>query len=117
MTLDALHTFFSSFGYCTETEELLQQAVEKLLRGAGIDYAAQFRLSASDRVDVLVGRVGIELKIKGRNAEIVRQLHRYVQHDAIDGILLITSRARHQQIPDRLNGKTIRVLWVGGAAL
>ena len=85
----------------------IHAAVAEALAGAGLDYIHEYRLGPRCRIDFAVGRVGIEVK-KGRpaTAQLVRQLRRYLESDALDGIVVVTQRAT--ALPDTLCGRPVR---------
>jgi hypothetical protein len=104
--LDALATW--SFTY--DNEFVLQDGVAIALRRADFDVEREVRLNARDRVDLLVGRIGIEVKVGGSPARVLAQLHRYARSERIDGLVLVTNQMR-QRIPCEINGKPVeRVL-------
>ena len=57
----------------------------------GRNSASRFFLSAADRIDFLVGRVGVEVKIGQPRRQILRQLERYAGSDRLDELLLVSS--------------------------
>jgi hypothetical protein len=85
----------------------IHAAVAEALAGAGLDYIHEYRLGPRCRIDFAVGRVGIEVK-KGRpaTAQLVSQLRRYLESDALDGIIVVTQRAT--LLPDTICGKPVR---------
>lgn len=96
------------------TPELaLQDAVEKALRIEGFVFDREVRRGA-DRIDFLVGTVGVELKVKGSLAEVTRQLKRYAAWEEIDELLLVTTRGHHLGVTTRLNEKPVLVHIVRG---
>ena len=50
------------------------------------------------RIDFVIGRVGIELKIAGSVSDVTRQLWRYADSGRFDALVLVTSVSRHNQI-------------------
>ena len=87
-------------------ERDIHAAVAEALAGAGLEYAHEYRLGPRNRIDFLVGRVGIEVK-KGRPAasRLVAQLRRYLESDALDGAIVVTQRAT--ALPDTICGKPV----------
>jgi len=55
-------------------------------------------LTRADRIDFLLGRVGIEVKVKGSSADVTRQLWRYADSPQIDGLLLVTTKREHRRV-------------------
>ena len=88
-------------------ERDIHAAVAEALAGAGLEYAHEYRLGPRNRIDFLVGRVGIEVK-KGRPAasQLVKQLRRYLESDMLEGIIVVTQRAT--VLPDTICGKPVR---------
>ncbi len=96
------------------TEAAMQVGVAGVFEKVGIAFAREHRFSAEDRVDFFVDGVAVELKIKGSVTDILRQLHRYAQHESVREVLLVTTRNLHRDMPPEMNGKPVRVLVVGG---
>ena len=98
------------FTYADEYD--LQEAIAAALTAAGLPAAREVPLGAL-RVDVLVGRIGVEVKIKGSPSDVVRQLQRYAHSDRIDELVLATTRSAHLAVPQTLAGKPVHVcpLW------
>lgn len=84
-------------------EKVTQTAIANAFEFAGVLFEREVRLSEADIVDFMVGGVAVEVKIKGAKAAIYRQLERYVEHDCVTSILLVTSRSMH--LPSTINGK------------
>jgi hypothetical protein len=61
-------------------------------------------------LDVPRWRIGIEVKIAGTHAEVLRQLTRYAALPDLDALVLVTTRAKHHNIPVELNGKPLRLV-------
>lgn len=76
---------------CT-TERALQDDVESVLTAAGTAFIREHRFGPRDRIDFLVGRTGLEIKIKGGARDIHRQCLRYCERPEIDALVLATTR-------------------------
>ena len=80
----------------------------------------EHRLGARDRADLFVryrtepGSPGIAVEVKtaGGLPDVAEQLLRYAEHDEVAGILLVTTKSAHLQIPSILLGKPCRVLCI-----
>lgn len=92
--LDAL----SRRAFCVTTERQLQDAVASVLVEHGLDVKREVYLEDASRIDLLVGDIGIELKIDGSNTALIRQLDRYAHHPRIGSLILVTTRRRHRDI-------------------
>ena len=101
----------SSFRYSRETQ--LHLGIEQCLVAAGFEPKSEQRITGG-RIDFLVNRVGVEVKIKGTAADLLAQLVRYSVEESIDALLVVTTRVRHRDLPRELNGKPVRVILIGG---
>ena len=104
----------------------LQAALaEALARVPGATVTREVRLqSPTDRIDLTAEfgladfggsvdaetRIGIEVKVKGALAAVVRQLTRYAKDPSIDGLILVTTKASHHAVPRELEGKPVRLV-------
>ncbi len=108
-----------TFRYHATSEADIQRALGQALTRLGIPHIREHVLTARDRLDFLVSPdltpalsgagLGIEVKVGGSAQDAVRQVHRYLQHDALTGILLVTTRLTHR-LPDTIGGKPVAVL-------
>jgi len=101
------------------TEEQLQERILLALMTSGMPFLREYNLGQSGRIDFYnpEHRVGLEVKVKGSSALVTRQLYRYAENDQVDALVLVTSKARHATaLPEKMNGKVIRVvtLWRSG---
>lgn len=101
------------FRFTSEAE--LQNGIGRALTDARLLFAREVTLSEGDRIDFLVGRCGVEVKILGSAAEILRQLHRYAQSERVDSLVLVTSLMRHRTMPAEMNAKPVTVLHLLGS--
>lgn len=99
------------FRYVDEDE--LQQGLAAALSAAGLRVEREVRLDARSRIDLLVERVGVEVKVGGPAAALERQVQRYAASDAVDAVVVVSSRVRHLRLPAELNGKPVEVLSAG----
>lgn len=75
------------------SEATAHRDVENALSGAGIEFKSEVQLSASDRIDVLCGAVGVEIKVGHSRRSIWKQLQRYAKHGNIEALVLATGTA------------------------
>lgn len=81
-------------------EYALQDAIGLALRQAGANPQREVRLNPTDRIDLLIGTTGIEVKVAGTAARVHRQLRRYAACDRITELVLVTTRVQHTTITD-----------------
>lgn len=94
-------------------EAAMQEALARALAAEGVPYQREVTRGA-DRIDFVVGRVGLELKVKGSVTEVHRQLDRYTAWPELDELVLVTTRGQHLRVGDSINGKPVRVHIVRG---
>jgi len=112
VTPAAIATALRGFAFRFSTEAELQQGVAAALAERGIDAQPEARISARDRLDFLCGTVGIETKIKGSAADLLRQCQRYLRSDALSGLVVVASELRLSGFPPTLVGKPVEVVTV-----
>jgi hypothetical protein len=104
--LDRLVQALASRRFRVQRELALQDAIDAVLVEEGIAFEREHELSKRDRPDFWVAPIAVEVKVDGSFAEVLRQLHRYAQHESVEGILLVTSRAQHTAgLPETLTGR------------
>jgi hypothetical protein len=104
--------------YRFSNEDQLQEGLAGALEEAGLHPDREVILSRTDRIDIVVDRVGIEVKVDGRGHDVAKQLERYAAHPDIDELILVTSRARQvKHIRETLNGKPVTVICIAGGGL
>ena len=106
-----------SWRFAVMNEAELQWAIGKLLTEARVAFIREFSLGRRDRVDFFLTANGIavECKCKGGYTEVVRQLHRYAEHEVVKEIVLVTKFMRHDMIPDRMCEKPVHICVLPGA--
>lgn len=98
------------------TEDRLQEGIAAALAEDGCDVAREARI-AGGRIDLLVGRVGVEVKVAGAAGDVARQLRRYLEGGDVDELVLVTSRVRHLRLPEAIAGRPVHVVTLAGAGL
>jgi hypothetical protein len=101
----------SRFAAAPEVE--LQNAIALALGEAGIAFEREVVLGPGDRIDFLVGDVGIEVKVDGSLSDVTRCLHRYLGSERVSAVVLATTRFRHRAVPREMQGKVIAFVHVG----
>ena len=109
-SMDRIATALSTVRMPAQPEEYdIHAAVADALADAGLEYTHEYKLGPRCRIDFLVGRVGIEVK-KGRpaTADLTRQLRRYLESDALDGVIVVTQRVT--ALPTAIHDKPVRLI-------
>ena len=101
---DIIRSLHSVQFHCNSEEEL-QDGIAELFPSA----EREVRLSGTDRIDFLIGGIGIEVKMAGSLAGVTRQLHRYAQSERVNALILVTTKHRHDMLPSYINGKRLEV--------
>ena len=57
--------------------------------------------------------IAVEVKVRGATNAVTRQLLRYAHYPEVTELVLITTLARHAQVPRVLSGKTVHVIYLG----
>lgn len=107
-TVESVRRIIRGHRWRLEVEATLQADISAKLTSAAIAHEREVRLDAKNRIDFLVGSVGIEVKIKGAKRDIYRQVERYAAFDRISEVVLITNVAT--RMPATICGKPIHVI-------
>lgn len=75
------------------SEAVAHLSILSALEAAGIPYESEVRLTKAERIDVLCGSVGIEIKVGHPRRAIWKQLRRYAALDAVEALVLATGTA------------------------
>lgn len=132
--LKTLEELLHSYRFNFTNEEELQRAVQAVLTEEGVSFVREYEITyaatparqqeadgavleksrpaGKDRIDFLVGDIGLEIKIGFSYAEVVRQLHRYAAAPEIACLMLLTSRLQHT-MPKEISGKTLCTVNIG----
>ena len=105
------------FNWSTEAD--LQEGLHEALQAAGLKSVREVRLTPRDRIDLLVGTVGVEVKVHriGRVMQarkVLDQLRRYAASDQVTELVLVTTSIRHKAMPTEVGGVPLTVVVVGG---
>jgi hypothetical protein len=100
------------------SEAELQEAIARVLTEAKFTFEAEVRLTPKDRIDFMVGDVGLEVKLSGTTSEIAAQLQRYAASPLVRCLLLVTTRLRYGLFEGKtFLGKSVLVARVTGGFL
>lgn len=105
-------------GYRYRDERDLQAELARVLEAGWPDpVLREVPLAGAGIIDFLVGTIGLEVKVDGGVSAVTRQLSRYLQSQALEGVLLVSTVAGHAAVPRELHGKPIGVVQlIGGFA-
>lgn len=110
---DSLVAILSDYTFRHTSEEELQRAVAQVLQSHEVPHEREARLDGLDRVDFLIrDSIAIEIKVDGSLSLVTRQIHRYLQCERVEGIVLLTSRRKHLNLPETISGKPVRTVWI-----
>lgn len=98
-----------------EAEKQTQAAIADALDQRIDGWAREVRVVGGVIDFVALGDIGIEVKLKGQEREIERQLEAYAADPALAGLILVT--AKPVALPARIAGKPVAVLDIARAWL
>lgn len=90
------------------SEADLQDGIEQLFRIHGCPYRREVQLADGERIDFMVGTIGVEVKIKGAAASVNAQLERYAPH--VSELVLVTGRLQLTRMPEQVGGVPLTVV-------
>lgn len=93
-------------------EDELQRGIAEALEAAGIAFERE-AVRGRDRFDFLVGRIVVEVKVKGSRAALIEQVYRYAKRLDVDGIVIATTRSQHRGADGIFAGRPCRVVHLG----
>lgn len=115
--LEETRSRINQFRFCFSTERELQDGLAQVL---GDDWKREHSISQEDRLDFFHEKAGvaIEAKIDHGLTPLTRQVHRYLGHDEIKGILVVTTKVSLSNMPDEMRGgKPVYVATLIGSIL
>ena len=108
--LEELSRLLGANRYSFQSEAELHECLADVLDAAGVAYQREVRLSEAHRVDFMVGRLAVEVKLSGPLSALTRQVHGYLQHEEVDGVLVVAAKTRLAGLPGEVSGKPVRTL-------
>jgi hypothetical protein len=118
VTVETLVTRLQQYRWPMGVELDFQNAVAAWLDREHVRYRREFDLGAAGTIDFHFpdNRIGLELKVQGSPAAVMRQLQRYAQSPEIAALVLLTGRAALARCAPSLSGKPVHVVttWAGG---
>lgn len=89
----------------------LQLGIAAIFEQHGVPFSREVILNDRDRIDFMVGALGIEVKVQGTRRDVFQQLTRYLAHTRVDEVLLFTTRSQLRVMPTTHAGKRIHVFY------
>lgn len=103
--------------YRYTNEATLHRGLAAALDQEGVAYEHEVKVIGG-RIDFIVERCGVEVKIKGSTAALDEQIERYAVNDHLDEFLIVTTAPIHRRaLMHTANGKPVDVLVIGGLSL
>lgn len=95
--LDQISNLLARLTFRYRDERELQAGIHCALEGAGYSPEREVVLAPGDRIDLLLRseKVGIEVKVGGNAETLFRQCERYARSTSVDGLIVLTNRAKH----------------------
>lgn len=115
LDIEAVAAAFSGKRYPLEDEIRAQALMFDDLRVKFGGLVEREASAPGGRIDFRVADIGVEIKVKGQPAAIMRQVARYLDSPNLSGIVLVTGKA--VAIPAMIKGKPVRVVNLGAAWL
>lgn len=112
--LERISAALSAGRFDLSEETQCQAQIETWLRERmpDVEISREHRLSPRDRPDFFICGVAVEVKMnKCRPSDVLRQLTRYAEHEAVEALVLVANRAAH--LPRTLNGKPLVLVSLG----
>lgn len=97
----------TTFRWRGHNEQSLQDALAAVL-----PHLREYALSPEDRVDFFLDGEALEVKVSGSVSQVLRQLHRYAQHEAVTSLILVTTRMVHRNLPSIIHGKPLTIIYL-----
>lgn len=107
----------SAFRFASEAA--LQAGIGQVLAAAGIPHRREVQVGPAGRLDFLTDEgLAIEVKVDGTAPALARQVLRYAQRPEVHAVLIVTTRAKHHEVPpEAFGGKPGRVHFLLRSAL
>lgn len=117
--LDYLSSEIAQYNFNYSNEADLQNGLRQVFETIDSPFKSEYKLSDKDRIDFYWpdSKIGVEVKISHPLAALTRQVHRYLQHEEISGILIVSGRVRLNQIPQIISGKPVQIHSLIGSLL
>lgn len=91
--MEQLQRLLCAHAYRFNDEKDLQDGIELVLLGAGIEYQREMQPDRCNRFDFVVDGIVLEVKIRGSMIEAARQCYRYQQLPDVRGVMLLATNS------------------------
>lgn len=99
--------------YTYRNELDLQEQIHEVLVAAHVDVRREVHISPHCRPDFLTAdAIAIEIKTQGSLSAVTTQLAGYLTHNIVSGLVLVTTRSAHLNMPTEIYGKPVLVTWI-----
>jgi hypothetical protein len=117
-TAGLVATVIGSNQYMPTGEEEFRQLVASALVDAHLPVLGRAWISPSDRIDLLVGSVGVAFITSGGRLHVVAaQILRYANSRRLDGLVVVTTARILTRLPRFAAGKPLIVIYIGQAVM
>jgi alkanesulfonate monooxygenase SsuD/methylene tetrahydromethanopterin reductase-like flavin-dependent oxidoreductase (luciferase family) len=99
-TVDGVAAAVAARRYRFADEYGFQELLAEVLAALG-PVEREVVVPGAGRIDLVVGQIGVEVKVAGTPAAVGRQLRRYRESGRFDGLVLVTTRPVHLALADR----------------
>lgn len=89
--MEQLQRLLCAHSYRFNDETTLQDGIEQVLLGAGIEYQREMQPDRRNRFDFVVEGIVMEVKIKGSLPKAAIQCHRYQKLPDVRGVMLLAT--------------------------
>ena len=116
--LEEIACLLASYAVRFGSEDQMQADIQAALAYTD-HYVEREKILPTGRIDFYLPdwKLGIECKVQGGRMDIVRQLLRYASDEAIDALLLVSSKSNHDPRRALLLDVPLRFLWVAEGQL
>jgi len=104
-------SILSSVRIPLHSESIAQATIAGVLGMAKITWDREVKLDSKNRIDLMVGDIGIEVKLKGNAKSIYKQCERYCQFERVQNLILVTNRTIG--FPPTINNKPCFLVILG----
>lgn len=104
-----------SHRYDLADEAVCQAQMAEALTAAGVQHQREVVIGPGERIDFMIGDVGVEVKLRGGKRAIHGQCQRYCRCAAVKALILTSNRTLG--LPAEMEGKPVHFLHLGRAWL